>query len=82
MMYPVRTTTLLTVDEETAKKFLRDEADVERANHMASHQRNRIGLLIRGTLHGIGHLMLVFGQHLDQFDRSPCETQVGVTPGK
>jgi hypothetical protein len=82
MMYPIRSTLLLTVDEKTATKLLREEASMEGANHMASHQPSRIALAICTALHGIGHLMLTLGQRLAQFDGSPRESRVGATSSK
>ncbi|MBI5029785.1 MAG: hypothetical protein HZB51_04605 [Chloroflexi bacterium] len=71
MMYPVRTTLLLTVDENTARKFLRDEASVDAAPQVEAHLGRWASLRQR-----IRQLRLFAG-------KSPREISVGgATPGK
>ncbi len=63
MMYPVRTTLLLTVDEKTAQKFLREEQAVEGAHeNQPRHNRRFPWLKVAG--YGVAQLLLFLGQRL------------------
>ena len=62
MMYPVRTTLLLTIDENTARKFFRDEASVE-------SRPSRWSALLRR----LRQLRSFIVPHCNRGGKSPCE---------
>ncbi len=64
-MYPVRTTLLLTVDENTARKFLRDEAAVD--GTQAESRRSRWEALIRS----LRQLRSFIVPHRTRIERAP-----------
>ena len=83
MMYPVRTTLLLSVREETAAKFLRDEARVETANQTKPHLRGRSFQFVCAMLHSLGRLLLAIGRRLDRLEVTQPDSQIGnVAPSK
>ncbi len=82
MMYPVRTTLLLTVDEKTAQKFLREEDGVEAEHHDESRRSGRLASFLRTVWHGIGDLVFVSWWRMSQTKAQGKIPVNGVTPSK
>ncbi len=78
MMYPVRTTLLLSVREETASKFLREEA-VPTQPRQAGRLSQWVGFFGQVSV----RLFLAVLRRVGRFDRTLPEVQIGkIAPSK
>lgn len=66
MMYPVRTTLLLSVDERTSAKFLRDEAFVESVDKKPTSAGKDLRAFFQNLSHRIGDMIFVGWWRLSQ----------------
>ena len=71
MMHPVRTTLLLTVDENTARKFLRDEASIEGAQTESRPSRWQV------LIHRLRQLRSLFAPRRNRIEPSPRNLPMG-----